>query len=38
MFVWLTKEERDRLLFWLHRPVPPGPAKVLDEQLIRKLS
>jgi hypothetical protein len=36
--VALTKEEQDRLLFWLHKPVPPGPEKELDERLIRKLS
>lgn len=36
--VHLTKEEQERLLWWLHKPVPPGPAKELDERLIRKLS
>lgn len=36
--VLLTHEERERLLFWLHKPVPPGPAKDLDVRLIRKLS
>jgi len=34
----LTHEERKRLLFWLHWPVPPGPEKELDERLIRKLA
>ena len=34
----LTHAERERVLWWLHRPVPPGPMKDLDEAIIRKLS
>lgn len=34
----LTDAERERVLWWLHRPVAPGPAKVLDETIIRKLT
>jgi hypothetical protein len=26
------------MLWWLHRPVPPGPMKELDEAIIRKLT
>jgi hypothetical protein len=33
----LTDRERERVLWWLHRPVPPGPMKELDEAIIRKL-
>jgi hypothetical protein len=33
----LTDIERERLLWWLYQPVPPGPAKELDVQIIRKL-
>jgi hypothetical protein len=36
--VHLTDEERERVLWWLHKPVPPGPAKELDERIIRKLN
>lgn len=32
-----TAAERERLLWWLHRPVPPGELKTLDEAIIRKL-
>lgn len=35
--VILTKEERERVLWWLHHPVPPGPMKDLDEKIIRRL-
>jgi len=34
----LTEAEIQRILWWLHRPVPPGPEKDLDYELIRKLS
>jgi hypothetical protein len=33
----LTDEERERVLWWLRRPVHPGPLKALDEQIIRKI-
>jgi hypothetical protein len=36
--VYLTDAERDRVLWWLRRPVPPGPLKDLDERIIRKLA
>jgi hypothetical protein len=36
--VCLTDAERERMLWWLHKPVPPGPMKALDEAIIRKLS
>lgn len=36
--VFLSERERARLLYWLHKPVPPSREKELDEQLIRKLS
>lgn len=36
--VCLTDAERERLLWWLHRPVPPGPMKDLDVALIAKLT
>lgn len=35
---YLTEDEVQRILWWLHHPVPPGPEKDLDNQLIRKLS
>lgn len=35
--VKLTEAERERMLWWLHQPVVPGPMKVLDETIIRKL-
>lgn len=36
--VRLTDAERERMLWWLHKPVPPGPMKELDEAIIRKLN
>lgn len=36
--VVLTPVECERLLYWLHRPVPPGPDRDLDVRLIKKLS
>jgi hypothetical protein len=36
--VTFTPEERERLLWWLRRPVHPGPAKELDERILRKLN
>lgn len=36
--VHFTDEERERVLWWLRRPVHPGPMKDLDEQIIRKLN
>ena len=33
----LTAAERDRVLWWLHQPVPPGPMKELDVAIIRKI-
>jgi hypothetical protein len=36
--VSLTDEEWERVLWWLHKPVPPGPAKALDETIIRKIA
>lgn len=36
--VRLTDAERERVLWWLHRPVPPGPMKALDEAIIHKLN
>lgn len=35
--VTLTNAEWERVLWWLHKPVPPGPAKTLDETIIRKI-
>jgi hypothetical protein len=35
--VCLTPAERDRVLWWLYRPVPPGQMKALDEAIIRKI-
>jgi hypothetical protein len=35
--VRFTEEERERVLWWLRRPVHPGPMKVLDEAILRKL-
>ena len=35
--VRLTPAERDRILWWLHKPVPPGRAKDLDVTIIRKI-
>jgi hypothetical protein len=34
----LSDTERERVLWWLHKPVPPGPMKELDEQIIRKFN
>jgi hypothetical protein len=34
----LTDAERKRVLWWLHRPVPPGPMKELDVAIIRKFT
>jgi hypothetical protein len=34
----LTDAERERVLWWLYRPVPPGPMKELDEAIIRKFT
>lgn len=36
--VHLTDAERERMLWWLHQPVPPGPMKDLDVAIIRKLT
>jgi hypothetical protein len=36
--VHFTNEERERVLWWLRKPVPPGPMKVLDEAIIRKIN
>lgn len=36
--VRLTDAEWERVLWWLHSPVPPGPAKELDEAIIRKIA
>lgn len=36
--VCLTDAERERVLWWLHQPVPPGPMKELDEAIIRKIT
>jgi uncharacterized protein (DUF1778 family) len=36
--VFLTDEQWERVLSWLHVPVPPGPAKVLDESIIRAIN
>lgn len=36
--VSLTREQWERVLWWLHQPVPPGPAKALDEAIIREIS
>jgi uncharacterized protein (DUF1778 family) len=30
----LTDEQWERVLWWLHKPVLPGPAKALDETII----
>jgi hypothetical protein len=35
--VHFTDAERERLLWWLRRPVHPGPMKELDVQIMRKL-
>jgi hypothetical protein len=35
--VILSEAERERLLWWLYRPVPPSPEKDMDVRLIRKL-
>jgi hypothetical protein len=32
--VSLTDEQWERVLWWLHKPVLPGPAKALDETII----
>lgn len=36
--VSLTDEQWNRVLGWLHMPVPPGPAKALDESIIRAIN
>jgi hypothetical protein len=36
--VRFTDAERDRVLWWLRRPVHPGPMKDLDEAILRKLT
>lgn len=36
--VSLTDAEWERVLWWLHRPVPPGPEHALDGQIIRKIT
>lgn len=36
--VTLTESEKNRILWWLHKPVPPGPGKEMDQRLIQKLS
>jgi hypothetical protein len=36
--VRLTDEQWARVLGWLHMPVPPGPAKALDESIIRAIN
>jgi hypothetical protein len=36
--VHFTDEERERVLWWLRRPVHPGPMKDLDERILRKLN
>jgi hypothetical protein len=36
--VRFTDAERERVLWWLRRPVHPGPMKDLDERIIRKLN
>lgn len=33
----LTDDELERVLWWLHHPVPPGPEKDLDVRIIFKL-
>lgn len=34
----LTDEQWERVLWWLHKPVPPGPGKALDETIIRAIN
>lgn len=36
--VSLTDDQWGRVLWWLHKPVPPGPAKALDESIIRAIN
>jgi hypothetical protein len=36
--VSLTDDQWDRVLWWLRKPVPPGPAKALDESIIRAIN
>jgi hypothetical protein len=36
--VSLSDEQWERVLGWLHMPVPPGPAKALDESIIRAIN
>lgn len=36
--VSLSDAEWERVLWWLHRPVPPGPMKALDEAIIRAIT
>jgi hypothetical protein len=36
--VFLSDAEWKRVLWWLHKPLPPGPAKSLDEAIIRKIT
>lgn len=36
--VCLTDSEWERVLYWLHKPVPPGPMKMMDEAIIRKIT
>jgi hypothetical protein len=36
--VSLTDEQWECVLWWLHKPVPPGPAKALDEAIIRAIN
>jgi hypothetical protein len=36
--VSLTDEERERVLWWLRQPVPPGPMKELDERILQKFA
>jgi hypothetical protein len=36
--VALMDDQWDRVLWWLRKPVPPGPAKALDESIIRAIN
>src|SRR3954470_12199613 len=36
--VHLTPEQWERVLWWLHKPVPPGPGKAMDEKIIRAIN
>jgi len=36
--VSLSDEQWERVLWWLHKPVPPGPAKDMDAAIIRAIT